>query len=93
MHILDLTPRALKGGFYYKTEDTKLALLNKMERIKLCMSEKVSGTTNLDAMNAAFDLYLNSHGIEVGRGTSDIPFNSYLPCDRQDADEDIYATT
>ena len=79
--------------FYYKTEDTKLALLNKMDRLKLCMSEKVSGTTNLDAMNAAFDFYLNSHGIEVGRDTSDIPFNSYLPCDRQDADEDIYATT
>ncbi|KAK3086820.1 hypothetical protein FSP39_023965 [Pinctada imbricata] len=79
--------------FYTKSEDAKTGLLNKMDRVKLCISEKVSGTTNKDLLDAVFDFYLESHGIDVGNEENDIPFHSYLPCEKESADEDIYLTT
>lgn len=80
--------------FYVKSEDDKVSVYNKMDKIKLCMAEKLSSVTNEQVLNAVFDFYLQLNGlVDDANDERNFNFQPYLPCDKKSTDEDMFLTT
>lgn len=80
--------------FYVKSEEEKVAVYNKMDKIKLCLAEKVSSVTNEQLLNNVFDFFIQMHGLmENDSQPPKLNFQPYLPCDKSTTDEDLFITS
>jgi hypothetical protein len=80
--------------FYVKSEVEKVAVYNNMDKIKLCLAEKVSSVTNEQLLNNVFDFFIQMHGLmENDSQPPKLNFQPYLPCDKSTTYEDLFITS
>lgn len=78
--------------FYVKSTEERVAIYNKMDKIKLCLAERISSVTNEQLLNSVFDFFIQMHGLEENDNQQELlDFQSYLPC--KNVDEDLFLTS
>ena len=50
--------------FYVKSTEERVAIYNKMDKIKLCLAERISSVTNEQLLNSVFDFFIQMHGLK-----------------------------
>lgn len=83
--------------FYAENEQEKIMLMNKVDRCKMILSDRITTVTNGELLNAVLDSYLNSNMVgsssEQTESDSQEKFASYLLSARNDTEEEHFLTS
>ena len=94
--LQEIPPVTGNVRFYVPSENMKTELLNKIDKCKLLLSDKISTVSNTKILNEVFDFYLKKHGVSenVGNGyATNCNFQPYLACNREQSDENMFIVT
>ena len=71
--------------------------MNKVDRAKLCVNEKISSVSNYEILNKVLDFFLEAHGYKSQETThtsqTENDFKQYLYSEKDDTEEDMFLCT
>ena len=85
--------------FYVSNQEEKTNFMNKVNKAKLCVNEKISNVSNYEILNNALDYFLKHHGTPEAAKSSTVNSNSekhfkpYLYCEKSDKQENMFLCT
>ena len=83
--------------YYVSNQEEKSEFMNKVDRAKLCVNEKIFSVSNYEILNKVLDFFLEAHGYKSQETThtsqTENDFKQYLYSEKDNTEEDMFLCT
>ena len=83
--------------YYVSNQEDKMEFMNKIDKAKLCIGDKISGVSNYEVLNKVLDCFLKENGQATEETNqnqqTEKDFKKYLYCEKNGTEEDMFVCT